>query len=206
MLSKLHRRIVSLSLVLGISALLVGTGTLTANAHDQLVSTDPKAGSTQTTAPHKLKLEFNEAVLKIGAKVRVTSGGKHFETGSPKISDGTVTQKLKALPNGKYKVSWRVVSSDGHPVGNTFSFRVKHKTQDASAKPSATAKEAVVAAPSASAAAQKASQESSSPAWMPWVTIGAVIVGAGLMAYMYARSKMARNTGSTSSEDTSEDK
>ena len=100
-------------------------GAATAAAHAVLLSTSPAAGVTADEEPQEVVLTFNEAISGIGAVVRVTAPSGQVSTGSPRVINHTVHQTL--LPGaggGSYRVDWRVTSSDGHPVSDTFTFTV----------------------------------------------------------------------------------
>lgn len=104
----------------------------TAQAHDTLLSSNPKDGA--TTAPiEKVTLTFNEAVLRTGAAMQVIGPNGDVAQGSPVISGPTVSQPMRPpLANGSYKVLWRVLSADGHPISGTFQFVVQGATQSPS--------------------------------------------------------------------------
>ncbi|MGL4174010.1 MAG: copper resistance CopC family protein [Actinomycetota bacterium] len=96
---------------------------LVANAHDELIATRPQANANarQVTA---VELTFSEKLLPTGSTVIVTG------------SSGQVSQKLtltgrkltssfaQNLATGQYRVQWRAVSSDGHPISGEFQFTV----------------------------------------------------------------------------------
>lgn len=113
--------------VLLLTALAVLLGAAPAQAHDYLVSSSPAAGSTVTTAPDRVTLTFDAAVLNTGngSDVLTVTGpdGKHFETGCPVVKNDAVSAPVRLGPAGTYTVGWRVVSSDGHPVADTITFR-----------------------------------------------------------------------------------
>ena len=95
-----------------------------ASAHATLVSTDPGQGARVATEPSKVALTFDESVsLGAGyAKVLGSTGGR-VDAGSASV-DGTVLSiPLRGhLPDGGYLVTYRVVSSDSHPVAGAYSF------------------------------------------------------------------------------------
>lgn len=93
-----------------------------AAAHVELESSEPSAGSQIETEPDAVRLVFSAPVQAGGAEVAVTSAdGTQVSAGEPKVTDDTVTQPLGSLPGkGRYTVSYRVVSGDGHPVSDTF--------------------------------------------------------------------------------------
>jgi copper transport protein len=99
-----------------------------ADAHAELLSTEPAAGEHLATAPDQVVLHFSEAVNLGDDLVRVLdSDGDEVDAGDPVHLNGersSVALPLPPLDDGGYVVSWRVVSSDGHPVGGAFTFRV----------------------------------------------------------------------------------
>ena len=113
--------------VLLLTALAVLLGAAPAQAHDYLVSSTPAAGSTITTAPERVTLTFDAAVLNTGNGSDVLTvtgpGGKHFETACPVVRNDDVSAAVRLGPAGSYTVSWRVVSADGHPVADSLRFR-----------------------------------------------------------------------------------
>lgn len=108
---------------LGLVVLLAGP----ANAHAQLVDTDPEDGQVLAESPERITLRFDEPVTEPGGRlidadgdripVDVTSGGRVV----------TVTTAA-TLPEGSYALSWRVVSADGHPVTGDLGFWVGERS------------------------------------------------------------------------------
>ena len=128
-----------LVLPLLLTAWLVGAGH--ASAHDELVGSNPSAGTDLHTAPTSIRLTFSDTVRDIGIAIRVEdASGAQLQTGKPVISDTVVTQKLKAsaVP-GTVHVVWRVTSADGHPVSGNFDYSVNAaKATGTTAKASST--------------------------------------------------------------------
>ncbi|WP_261166362.1 copper resistance CopC family protein [Microbacterium sp. Marseille-Q6965] len=112
-------------------ALSLATAT-PAFAHDTLVSTDPAAGSTVENMPAELTLTYSAELLDAGdgTAVEVLSpSGADAAAGEPALAGAVVTVPLaEAAEAGEYTVTWRVVSSDGHPIDGTFSFTVAQPT------------------------------------------------------------------------------
>lgn len=103
----------------------------TAMAHDWLTSSDPGAGTTITTAPARIKLSFSDQVLTRPAQpdVVVTGPqGRHYETGCASALGRDVSVAWRPGAAGQYRVEWRIVSADGHPVsqGITFTYAGKN--------------------------------------------------------------------------------
>ena len=121
--------------------MLVAGGMLAAapaSAHDELVSTDPAAGSTVEALHAQLTLTFSgELVTDAGAtELQVTdAGGTSLGDGDPEVEGTSVTQALTGAASGPITVLWKVVSSDGHPISGQYAFTV---TAPATATPTAT--------------------------------------------------------------------
>ncbi|WP_113839707.1 copper resistance CopC family protein [Blastococcus sp. TF02A-26] len=122
----LRRLLSTLALGTALSVVLVGLGIPAASAHDALTGATPADGSSVTTAPAEVALEFSGVVQELGAEVAVTGpDGTDATRGAAEVVGTTLTQPLTAdLPAGAYSVAWRVTSADGHPVSGTLSFTV----------------------------------------------------------------------------------
>ena len=116
-----------------ISALLIFAGMQSANAHAQLTSSNPKKNQIVKVLPSLVWIEFDGDLLSLDEKqihkITVTNSKKvRVSIGGPVVGGARISTKLKAgLPAGKYIVSYRVVSEDGHPVEGSFSFTYKPK-------------------------------------------------------------------------------
>jgi len=116
-----------------ISVSLIFAGMQSANAHAQLTSSNPKKNEVIKTLPSLVWLEFDGDLLSFGDKqinkLTVTnSKKKRVDIGGPIVGGARISTKLKAsLPAGKYLVTYRIVSEDGHPVQGTYSFIYKPK-------------------------------------------------------------------------------
>lgn len=105
------------------STLLLGTGSA-AFAHDTLTDSSPAEGETLTEPPTQVELTFSAEVLEMGAAAVVTDAdGTTWEDGEPVVDGTGVTVPLKeGMTNGSYEISWRVTSSDGHPISGVIPF------------------------------------------------------------------------------------
>jgi methionine-rich copper-binding protein CopC len=106
-----------------IAVVLAGLAATPAAAHASLVSSSPRDGAAVTTAPKKVELVFSEDV---GAPsiIDVTGpGGVQVVDGPTQVRNASAIQPLKALTAvGLYKIAYRVVSADGHPVSGQLTF------------------------------------------------------------------------------------
>lgn len=112
------------ALLLAVAA-LIGASTA-ASAHDTLTDSSPAEGDTLTEPPSELHLTYSATILELGAAVEVTdTDGGSWPTGELVVDGAEVTVPLSEdLPNGSYEVTWRVTSSDGHPISGVIPFTV----------------------------------------------------------------------------------
>jgi putative copper export protein/methionine-rich copper-binding protein CopC len=95
-----------------------------AAAHAVLQQTAPVAGTVLDQLPGEITLTFSEPVRMIADKIRVTGpDGNRADTGKPAVRDTELVIPLNADgPKGTYLVSYRVISSDSHPISGGYSF------------------------------------------------------------------------------------
>lgn len=96
-----------------------------ASAHDELTGTTPKNGTTLTSAPKSLDLTFAEKPLAVGNQISVKSPDGSTANITPSVDGSTVSAPFTSHGNGAYTVTWRVVSSDGHPISGSYGFTLK---------------------------------------------------------------------------------
>jgi methionine-rich copper-binding protein CopC len=115
------------------SICLVILGTQTAHAHAQLNSSVPAKNQTVKVLPNLVWLEFDGDLLSFGGyeinRISVTDSKKlRVDIGGSIVGGARISTKLKpGLPPGKYSVTYRIVSEDGHPVEGSFFFTYKPK-------------------------------------------------------------------------------
>ena len=173
-------------------------------AHDELIGSSPAAGSEVDALPAEITLTFS-GVLIDGAgttQIVVTDASGADITGGDPVLDGTkVTQPLAAsAAPGLVTVVWRVVSSDGHPVSDQFTFTVAggsgaspeasaSASSPAATSPAAVAPTGTAPSPTESAPADDAGDGGMSPA--VWIGAG-VAIFAALIAVFTATSAAKR--------------
>jgi methionine-rich copper-binding protein CopC len=102
-----------------------------AEAHGQFVSSNPKAGSTLSKLPKLVWVEFDGNLITIADKQTnfltvKNSKGRELSDGKAFVGGARVSVNIKdRSATGKIKVSWRVVSEDGHPVTSFLTFTVR---------------------------------------------------------------------------------
>lgn len=110
------------------SILLLFTGTQEANAHAQLNISVPKKNQIVNVLPNLVWIEFDGDLLNFGEKqineITVTNSRKvRVDIGGSIVGGARISTRLKPrLPSGKYFVTYRIVSEDGHPVKGSYSF------------------------------------------------------------------------------------
>src|SRR4051794_26244274 len=96
-----------------------------AGAHTALKATSPKDGGEIAAAPSRLLMEFTAPILSIGARVVVVGpDGDQYQAGAAQPAGGNrLAQPLRPLgPPGVYRVEFRVVAYDGHPLTGGMRF------------------------------------------------------------------------------------
>lgn len=128
------RKVQKLAAIAALGATATLTLTTPAFAHDQLVSVTPEASSQLKTAPEEIVMEFSGDIMNVDGANQikiVDAEGHSLADGDPKVDGKTVIQKLVSddSENDTYTVTWRVVSSDGHPIQDSFEYTVGEGAQ-----------------------------------------------------------------------------
>lgn len=96
-----------------------------AAAHADLLETDPSPGEVLTRAPDAVTLTFTEPVEATARSVRVYGTDEaRVDDGEVDVVGNTVRVPLPDLDDGAYVVTWRVSSTDAHPIEGAFTFQV----------------------------------------------------------------------------------
>ena len=111
--------------------LLAPLNTSAASAHAQLTSANPKQKSVITVMPKKVVLQFNEDLINLepGNLLRVTDPkGKAVQTGTVTVFGNQLSVALRTSKVlGKYRVNYRAISADGHPITGSYEFTLRAK-------------------------------------------------------------------------------
>ena len=98
-------------------------------AHAYLVKSLPAQRAVLHRAPSKIQLWFNERLEpRYSSLSLLRDDGKSvpMEQSTVDPNNGKLlTATIKALPAGRYRVEFRVLSVDGHVVQDRFSFTIK---------------------------------------------------------------------------------
>ena len=114
------------ALLVVLTALFVTVSAAPVQAHAELVSSTPADGARVDRSPPRVQLRFTESVRLIdGGLSLLGPDGTPVDTPGATARGSTVSWPMpQNLPRGRYLVSWRVISADGHPVSGAFSFGV----------------------------------------------------------------------------------
>lgn len=98
-------------------------------AHDEVETTYPEAGSTVEAGAIDLNITFGEPVMitdgNTGLDIAVSNAkGDSLEVGCLNPVGNSLEARTLIAEPGEYKVSWRSVSTDGHPTEGEYSFTV----------------------------------------------------------------------------------
>jgi methionine-rich copper-binding protein CopC len=96
-----------------------------AGAHSLLVASVPSAGAVVNGAP-TVTLRFNNRIEKKLSRIRLVPPSGEAQVLALR-TDGALDAleaPLPALAPGRYRVEWRVLSTDGHVVSGAFAFGI----------------------------------------------------------------------------------
>jgi copper transport protein len=96
--------------------------------HATLRSSSPAAGSTLDRAPAAIRLVFSEEVEPSLGSIRLVAPDGRVTrlaaAGDPRDVTALVAPVAPELASGAYRVEWRIVSEDGHPIDGSFAFTI----------------------------------------------------------------------------------
>ena len=95
-------------------------------AHSELRRSVPEGGAVLAEPPERVELVFNESVQVTALRLRRAEGGAEIPLPDRRVirEAREDSARLPPLGPGDYRIEWRAISADGHPVGGTIHFRV----------------------------------------------------------------------------------
>ena len=179
------------ALALAVSALLP---TQAAFAHAELETSNPEANSVIGSAPGVVSLTFGEKLLVLEGEadanqVQVTDGSNaRVDNGDFQVTGEVLSVSLKPdLADDTYKVTYRVVSEDGHPIEGVYEFEVNGMARSGEATPMA-----IDDSPVPTLYAAEDDGAVNGTAIGIGVAVGAVLVGGG-MFFLFRKIRSAKN-------------
>ena len=115
-----------------VAPIALGMFALPACAHSSLVSSTPTDKS-QVFAPATIELTFSETLVPQFSTARLIMPGmpnheaiqSHIQISGAGDGKTMVITPARPLHAGNYRVEWRAVSSDTHPITGNITFQVK---------------------------------------------------------------------------------
>lgn len=97
-----------------------------ASAHASQRGSTPTANAVLDRAPAQVDIEFDSALMDVGAAVVVRDDdGKSIVTGAPEVRRNHLRVAVDAGASpARYTVAYRVVSEDGHTIESSFTYQV----------------------------------------------------------------------------------
>ncbi|OLF18330.1 copper resistance CopC family protein [Actinophytocola xanthii] len=163
------RRFVSVVVVACLA--LVGHAT-PAFAHNSLIGSNPANESTVQESPSTIELTFDQPVQTgEGLNTIAVTGpeGTNWTVGPAAVASNVVSAPLSDLgPTGTYRIGYRILSADGHPVSGEVTFTLAKAGDGTPAASTASDGEATAE-----------TDEGGLPIWV-WILGAVVLLGAGL--------------------------
>jgi methionine-rich copper-binding protein CopC len=126
----LNKKLLAVATILLATLFNAATGT-PARAHTELIDAEPPSESVLESTPKKVTLTFGDEILVLegleGSNQIVVTNSRMVEAqeGPVVVRGSQISVKLKPnLDSGIYRVAYRVVSLDGHPIEGVYSFEL----------------------------------------------------------------------------------
>ena len=105
--------------------LLAGVAAAAALAHSKQEETHPADGAVLGQAPDVISVSFDEPISITSIRLENEEGDSFELERTDAMAPVTEFRATPpALPEGRYSVEWRGLSSDGHPMKGRFSFEI----------------------------------------------------------------------------------
>jgi len=194
---------VLLAVLLGLAATVIPVAP--ASAHTYLEGSDPAQDAQLPAAPDRVRLIFAEGIQAQFTKVTLAVGSGAPATLVTDITEQNVVVPVPAgiagrQPQGStepWKITYRTVAADGHPVEGTLTFSVTASAVSGPAAPQAVTQPAEPGKPSAAeagATAQRGISETAEP--FPWPAVGLLsAVTLAVAGVFWLLARRAQRTG-----------
>lgn len=164
---------------------LVGFAT-PAFAHNQLIGSNPANEASVPSSPAAVELTFDQPVQNgegLNAIAITGPEGTNWSVGPAEVASNVVTASVDGLgPAGVYKIGYRILSADGHPVSGELTFTLT-TAGDGAPAPASTASDIE--------ASDSSSDDGGLPIWV-WILGAVVLLGAGLTVALRIGGKQPR--------------
>ncbi len=96
------------------------------SAHTGLKSSSPADGDIVKEELKEITLQFETKVENLSTMKVVKDDGEEIELDSVKIKEKSMSGMLpRSLENGSYKIQWKIIGTDGHPIDGEIPFNVQ---------------------------------------------------------------------------------
>jgi copper resistance protein C len=167
------RRLAGLVLVVGLA--MLGSAPPAA-AHNSLIGSEPKDGALLESGPVQIDLKFDQPVQAgqgLNSIAVIGPNNDRWEGGPVTVASNVVSTPVRPLgPAGTYKIGYRILSADGHPVSGELKFTLTRAGTGTPAE--------VGVPPSDQAASAPADGGGGVPTWL-WIAGAGVLLAAGLV-------------------------
>lgn len=172
--------------------------TLVAPRHTAVLSIVPADGAVLDRAPREIVLTFNEKISPQYAQLILSRDGTALSIAEPVVTGEVIRVPLAETATGDYRLAFRVVSADGHPISGESHYTVR----GAVATPSTTTTAAttptppgtVTSPPSAAAAGTRQPTESQAN-HLPGILIGGGLVAVAVALLWWDRRRRQASPG-----------
>lgn len=97
-----------------------------ATAHSRPETTEPANGEVVAAAPEVIAISFDKPMRITGIELTEADGGAFALERKDEMAPVIRFEATPPpLPPGRYTVTWRGLSADGHPMSGRFSFEVR---------------------------------------------------------------------------------
>lgn len=166
-----------------VALLMVGIFSVNpASAHTEVDHTSPAQGATVAAGTQTVSVVFTDKILNLANSSEIVITDEKDEpvaTSCVEVKNTSLNVEALLATPGDYKVVWRTVAEDGHPITGNFGFTVTGTATDANfvnCKTMASQGTAVVTAP-------KPSKPVTAVAvvWPYWLVAGLVLVAGAIV-------------------------
>ncbi|CAM4421660.1 copper resistance CopC family protein [Paenibacillus tarimensis] len=99
---------------------------VTAEAHTGLKSSVPASGETVQTELSTIEMVFNTKIEDLSSFDLLSEDNEKVPLQEVSVEGTVMTGTLnEALPSGSYKIEWKIVGEDGHPIKGEIPFSVQ---------------------------------------------------------------------------------
>ena len=185
-----HRVHTFRSVLVGLVALLLGGLSIAvatpAWAHDELIGADPSVNADVGALPAQITMTFSGVLMDEPGATQVVvtdAAGTSLTDGDPTLDGTHLMQSLSGSASGPVTVTWRVVSSDGHPVAGQYTFTVAGGATQSPSTGETTTTQTLTATPTSSG-------DAGVPVFV-WVLLGVAVAAAlgALVAVLLRKSR-----------------